>query len=362
MGQGTLFRVAYPATIVDLAARGYFVIEEDTSAPRVQYWCAMPEVVAPVDGLTEFERVVFDEISGQLSGADRVPFDALTDVDDAVWDRFRRTVIVSAQRLGVCGHRLSILVMVGLELCALPAAGLVFWVMSRVERIIDGLVFAGLTLGFFGAAIWNWGTANRPTALGRAIVDAAMAQSDLGAADLCDPGVLAAAVALGFPHPIVDNVVDVGAPPKSVWSGQGGRWRRVEIAEPGTPIGQMPLLLLGCGALFAVLAGVAAFKGGWHLLLTLGWGVVAVSELVWGTRAAKNVSAMPTSLEFIGVVLARWEDRDPEQPSFYASFDDGARSWSFKIDPRHHAALRIGTQVRVQTNPRNRKLLDLECL
>src|SRR5215469_6670883 len=99
---------AYPATILDLAARGYLAISG--RAPG-RLWCYMP-ASAPVEaGLVRSERLVLAGVRA-LAAGHGAPFEALaescaTDVRGR-WDPFERAVRAEGRRAGITRARLPV--------------------------------------------------------------------------------------------------------------------------------------------------------------------------------------------------------------------------------------------------------------
>ena len=97
---------AVPATLLDLAARGWLTIEE-AGPGTVECWVARSE---PADELAAYERRVLDHVRA-LAIDGRVPAQALTTGPGAVsarwWRDFTDEVIQDAQQRGLCQPRWS---------------------------------------------------------------------------------------------------------------------------------------------------------------------------------------------------------------------------------------------------------------
>ena len=149
--RGRLSGAAYPATILDLAAKGHLLI---TQRMPGQLWCDLP-AAAPADtGLAESERLVLAD-ARRLAGRGGAPFEAVAEscASDVrgKWDPFERAVRAEGRQAGLIRPRLPVAVQAPLYIGAVVVGALVFAAVDAVPHT-SGVV-APLVAAFFAFVI-----------------------------------------------------------------------------------------------------------------------------------------------------------------------------------------------------------------
>ena len=149
--RGRLSGAAYPATILDLAAKGHLVI---TQRMPGQLWCDLP-AAAPADtGLAESERLVLAD-ARRLAGRGGAPFEAVAEscASDVrgKWDPFERAVRAEGRQAGLTRPRLPVPVQAPLYIGAGVVGVLTFAAVDAVPHT-SGVV-APLVAAFFAFVI-----------------------------------------------------------------------------------------------------------------------------------------------------------------------------------------------------------------
>ncbi|HEY6276281.1 MAG TPA: hypothetical protein VIX86_08100 [Streptosporangiaceae bacterium] len=398
---------AYPATILDLAARGYLVVTE--WAPG-QLWCEIP--AGPIAGseLAPSESLVLAGVRA-LAGRAGAPFEVLADscVSDVQgrWDPFDRAVRAEGRQAGLARRRLPVAGQLALSVGAVVVGMLAF--LALQARLHSGL-FAPLAAGFFAImlpAYWAGLLARRDrltgqgAALGKLAAQTAREtaaawgwlssagpgpEGGLPAGSAAELSRLAAVVAAGVPVPLAGAVPGRGAGarprrrlaaarrsapwqaeetprPGAAWSSLGGQWRLVPI-QP-LPFGRTHpvgwLLLAAWLALMTYLSSL--LPGPWGTLLPIVLLAAFAAAAVIGVRRVAAWLAQPLAVSFHGQVIARWvERRGSGDDDVYVpclAVDDGERAWSFGVSGAALGQLSLGDPVAVRASPRTGRLLSL---
>jgi hypothetical protein len=171
---------AYPATIVDLAARGYLRI---CKTDQGELWCRLPPSPVPRAGLAEFELRVLSYVSSAVSGSDGAPFDALA----AAWqadpqgrrEPFERAVRYEARRRGLTGPRIPAIAQAVLLAGAVVVASLTYLALhARPHAGQWAPIAAGFaTLIVLGGGVLALARKDRLTRAGAALASRAGEQS-----------------------------------------------------------------------------------------------------------------------------------------------------------------------------------------
>jgi len=392
---GQLKRTGYPATLLDLAARGWFAlsatgpgqvtcrIQPRPPATRLAA-AALPATALPATGLAPFEARALGHVRLRADAAGFLPGAALGtgfDIGDKEFaDAFRAEVRADAAGRGLIRARISAATLVLLGLAGLPAATVAGVGLTQHDK--SGLLL--LAFGYFAVLTW-------PAALRRGFRlttagNAALAEwlgfrlaltggkSRLTAATalLASGGDrrIGYAAALGAaPDAIRAFAADENAP----WSSFGGTWRRVQIGDPDERFVPGKLLvgyaLAWCGV-FGLMALTIGHTAGpkWGLLFTVFPGCVAWGPAIWVLTSAERAGRLTEFAEFEGQIIRRWTDTrstggedSSTYPVWCIAIDDGRQdqAWAVMITSAMYDSIRAGMIVRVQVNPRRNRLLDL---
>jgi hypothetical protein len=395
--QGRLNGAAYPATILDLAAKGHLMITQRTPG---QLWCDVP-AAAPADtGLARSERLALAD-ARRLADRGGAPFEAVAEscASDVrgKWDPFEQAVRAEGRQAGLTRPRLPVAVQAPLYVGAGVVSLLVFPAVDAVPHT-SGVV-APLVAAFFAfiipvTMVGSLSQKDRPTGHGAAVAawaaregaDAAASWRHLGPVPVspADLSALALAVAAGAPVPVPGVSPGLAAGvrpgratarsaqseqtprPSVAWSSVGGQWRLVRIG-PVRSGGIHPAAWLGLAALLAFLAfGTSLWPGPIGQLLPVLLAAGAAAVAVAAVRGLGVRQATPAEVSFQGQVIARWIERHGNSDSDWdvscIAVDDGERSWSFYVKDAAFAKLALGDAVTVRAVPRSGELLSLVAL
>ena len=386
---------AYPATILDLAAKGNLVITQRMAG---QLWCDVSAAAPAETGLAESERLVLADVT-RLVDRGGAPFEAVAEscASDVrgKWDPFEQAVRAEGRQAGLTRPRLPVVVQAPLYVGAGVIGVLAFLAVDAVPHT-SGVV-APLVAAFFAfiipvTMVGSLSQKDRPTAHGAGIAAWAAREAAAAAAGWRHLGpvpistsaelsALALAVAAGEPVPVpgVSPGLAAGirpgrgtAPsaqsaqtprPAAAWSSFSGQWRLVRIGSVRSG-GIHPAAWLGLAALLAFLAfGTSLWPGPVGQLLPLLLAAAAVAVAVAAVRGLATWLAKPTEASFRGQVIARWIERHGNDDSDWdvscIAVDDGERSWSFCVKDAAFGKLALGDVVTVRAAPRSGKLLSL---
>ena len=395
--RGRLNGAAYPATILDLAARDHLVITQRMAG---QLWCDMP-AAAPADtGLAGSERLALAG-ARRLAGGGGAPFEAVAEscASDlrGTWLPFERAVRAEGRQAGVTRARLPVAVQVPLYAGAGVIGALAFAATDDLPHT-DGL-WAPLVVAFIAfilPATWVSGLSQKDRLTGRGAAMGAWAAREAAGAvpGGHQPGLLPApspaglsalalAVAAGAPVQLpgvspgvaagvrpgrgrawTDDSPDaLGTPrPKEAWSSLGGQWRLVPVGPVLS--GRMhPAFWLPFAAWLTLLAFAASLlPSPYGQLVPVLPAAGAAAAIIAAARGLAVRLATPAEASFQGQVIARWMGRRGNESDWEApciAVDDGQRSWSFEVSDLASGKLALGDMVTVRAAPRSGKLLSL---
>ena len=387
---------AYPATILDLASRGYLVI---TQRGPGELWCDAAAPAPAEASLTQSERLALAGVKKLAGGRGGAPFEAVAEscASDVrgTWDPFERAVRSEGRQGGITRARLPGAVQAPLYAGAGAVGALAFAAVGALPHA-DG-VWAPLVVAFIAfilPATWvsGLGQKDRLTRHGSAMgawaarqaADATAVWRHPGAVPATSPAelsTLALAVAAGTPVQVPGVSPGLAARvrpgrrtarsaqsgesprPAVAWSSVDGRWRLVRIGPVLS--GRMhPAAWLPLAGLLGVLAFAASLLPspfGQVLPLLLAAGAATAS--VAAVRGLAVRLAKPAEASFQGQVIARWVERrgnsDSDWDAPCVAVDDGERSWSFEVSDAAFGKLALGDTVTVRAAPRSGKLLSL---
>jgi len=377
---GRLAKLGFGATLVDLAARGWFEVRAHAGpggqaawGPGASVMCVVP-AEAPGGPLTPFERRVVAHVALRAGARGEVPAPALSDGfgggEAEFMSAFRDEVDAEARRRGLTRPRLSarriallcllLLIPAGALLAAVTAAG-----KHGALAYAGGLCFVGcwVTIGV--------GTTRRRSAAGQAALGrwrSAVAAAPGGAASLAasrgEGRLPAYAAALGAAPAALAVFAQGGT--NVAWSRYRGSWQQIEIETNTWPWPRSCLILLAF--IFGpVLYLTAAIWLGTHGMAVLAEEMVAL--VVVGAIVGVGVWLARRSLfarfaEFDGQVIRQWMVKgDSESPDqYHVAIDDGtrAKAWDLEIGSEPYRLLTPGTFVHARVNLRKREQVTVE--
>ena len=312
-GNAMLSTAAYPATVCDLAGRGYLSTEERGPG---QVWCRAAATPPPRSALTAFEQRVLRDAAAALAGTGSMPLEALagrgqTDLHGR-WVPFADEVKAEARRRGLTTSRLPAAVRWLLRAGAGVVAAAAYLALHSRPHTGQPIALGAAFFAFVTPLYWVSVVAGRDR-LTR--VGAALASQPLlpGTGPVVRPGPR---------RPQRASQPRKAGQPTTAWSSFTGEWREVPVPAAGSR----------------------------------------------GTRRWAAARSLPSRTEFDGQVVARWvlNDTDPDKisggedtPQPCLAIDDGIRTWSFGADWQEFRRVSIGDLVRVQTKPRTSELLAL---
>ena len=375
---GRLKHDGYPATLLDLAARGWIGLDE---AEPSRVMCR-PATGRPDDpGLTAYERRALTHLELRAAGMGAVPGTALDtgfeDGEDEFRKLFRDEVRADARGRGLLRSRIGRGTLALLEVAG--AGCLVLADTATVQhRATADIILVTFTYLVFLQAPWALYRRTRLTRTGRAVLAewlgfrVALIGSRSGrtgaTAMLAVAGDrrIAYAAALGA-APDAAAAFASSADRDHAWSSFGGSWHRVLLggADAKYVPGKLELVLItayGCmygGIVLGVLstsgplwaAGIAVLPGS-------SWWLPAI----WVYGSAVRASRLPRSAEFDGQVLKRWTQSDGDNGIDHCiAIDDGVsqRAWALVVGSRTYTDAKAGTLVHVQVDPRRNQLIAM---
>jgi hypothetical protein len=383
---GKLDRTGFGATLVSLAARGWFQVRgpgegggaDLAGGPAL---CVVP-AQTPGGALAPFERRVLAHVALRAGAAGQVPAPALADGfeggEAGFMSAFKEEVDAEARRRGLTRARLSgrriglLCLLLFVPVVTVPAAVAAghqhYWLAWAAGLYVAGAALAG-----------GVGNSRRLTAAGRAALKrwrsavaaapgdgraAGYAAASAGgrvtpfAATTGEGQMAAYAAALGG----APGALAVFAPGRknTAWTSYRGGWQQLEI-ETGTWSWQR-----GCLAPLAILTGAVLYVAvavwaGTHGLAGLAKamaGLVLAGAVAGGLAWLAHRATPPPFAEFDGQVIRQWIVKgDSDSPDEYrVAVDDGTRetAWDFGIGSERYRRLTPGTFVHVRVNLRNR--------
>lgn len=382
---GKLDKLGFRATLIDLAARGWFRVsppagpagqgpagqdpagQARASGPAGPAMCVVP-AETPAGPLAPFERRVVAHVALRAGARGEVPAPALSDGFEGgetdFMKAFREEVDADARQRGLTRPRLSGRRIGLLCLLLLIPAGALLAAAAAAHKH-GALAYAGLPY-FVGCWVTiGVGTRRRRSAAGQEALDrcrSAVAGAPGGAASLAvfsgGGRVLAYAAALGV-APAAVAVFAQGST-NVAWSSFRGSWQQIEI-ETNTWPWPRAIVVLVAIIVGPVLYFWAAIWLGTHGMVAqagelVGLTVAAViaGVLVWLSRR----TLFPRIAEFDGQVIRQWmvKGGDESPDEYHIAIDDGtsAKAWDFTIGSEPYRLLTPGTFVHARVNLRNR--------
>ena len=391
---GKLDKLGFKATLVDLAARGWFQVNGLAGqapaglggawGPAGSAMCVVP-AETPGEPLAPFERRVVAHVALRAGARGEVPAPALSDGFEGgetdFMKAFREEVEADARQRGLTRPRLSGR-RIGL-LCALlliPAGALLAAVIA--EHRHGALVYVGLPYLVGCGVTSGVGTSRRRSAAGQAALDrcrSAVAEVpggatglavSGGATGLAVSGGAASLAASGGGGRVLAYAAALGAAPAAVavfapggtsvaWSSYRGGWQQIEI-ETSTWRWPRVILLLVALIFGPILYVLVVIWLGTH-------GMAALAEEIVGLTVAAVIACVgvwlarqtlfPRFAEFDGQVIRQWVVKGDESPDqYHVAIDDGtrAKAWDFTIGSEPYRLLTPGTFVHARVNLRNR--------
>ncbi|HEV2371421.1 MAG TPA: hypothetical protein VGS19_04555 [Streptosporangiaceae bacterium] len=386
-------RVLYYATLLDLAARGWFQLRFPAGQPdgvgapgsasgvvddAAQAEPAMCVLAAepPHDTLTPYEQRVLAVMASRAGARHReVPAQAMPDSfedgEHGFLQKFRDEVIADARQLGLSRQA----VRTGWIMLAWAAAFTFIGVVLTTHHPTHSPGYYWAMVAAFAASgvVAGLGMREVPTRAGRAALTRSRArwagptgQPVAAAVSARDRGPAYRTV-LGEPE--VAEAVFGQRSTSAVWSGYGGRWRLLSVGDPQERpfpgIASVAYLVVGLPVTEAFLIGGASLGGvGGALLQTAGVSVVCGGVVVVYQNVVRRMRT-PRIAEFTGQVVKRWSlssDDDGNTVVNGIAVDDGVRdqAWAFTVGVRTGETVPPGALVHVRANPRRNKLLSIE--
>jgi uncharacterized damage-inducible protein DinB len=364
---GRLDQDGFVATLMDLAARGWFRLTPAagsvTSRGAAPVMCVLP-AQPPAQTLTPHERRVAAHVSLRAGARGEVPVPALWDGFDSgeaeFMKGFREEVAADARQRRLTRRRIRPRRIA--QLCALmliPAGALLFALLSA--RTAHAVSIAAAAYFVLAVIIIGIGAKECPSAEGRAVLDRWRTACVTGQGG---NGREAYAAALG----LIPAVASVFARPgkNMAWSSYRGSWQQIAI-EANTwpwPTGVAIMLaaiflpiLYFLGVIWLFMSGMAAL-GAQALLLMPAAAVTGL--LVWLARRALG----PRFVVFDGQVIRQWVvEGDSDSPDeYHVAVDDGIRdhAWDLDVGRERYRRLPPGTFVRARVNMRNRGQMSVD--
>ena len=376
---GRLHRNGYPATLLDLAARGWIGLGE-AEPSRVRCHPAAPPGDRGLPALTDYERRALAHLEFRAAGMGAVPGTALDSGFEIGEDEFRRRfedeVRADARDRELTRGR------IGRGTLTLLVAA---WVPGVTLAVSDLAVHHGAVL-IFGAVVfyvaalrmaWALYRDTRLSAAGRAALSdwlgfrvaliGSRSGRTAGTALLAAAGDrrIAYAAALGA-APDAVAAFSAYADRDHVWSSFGGSWHRVVVGSPRAKYVPGAAGLAGVTALgfpFAVMGLYVLDHAGpmWATVFAVFPGCTWWICALWVYWSAAR---LPRLAEFDGQVLKLWTEageEESEAETYCVAIDDGMseRAWALGIGRQAYASTRAGMLVRVRVDPRRNQLLAL---
>jgi predicted membrane protein DUF2207 len=344
-----LGRETVPATLLDLAARGFVELEEREPG---SYVCRL---TGPGDGTpAPYEARVLELLRRRVRDG-IVPTQALTtgpgDESKRWWRSFRREVVADSQARGLSRDLLDKSTVTALTVAS-AVPGVAVGIAARDYRAglaCVGAVFVGL--GAAREALLQRDTAPGLAAAARWLgvrerlgADEELARAAPVSVKLWER-YLAYAAAFGVAPGAIAPIPMGAESDRRAWSAYGGRWRLVRVAYPRlVPVGW------GLSPLGAVLRGIAFAGGGALVLAVVAPVALDVARDVGGHAHAVVLAllVLPCAAIGIGVVLLYeavadlWAVRQVTGPILRL------RARGSDDDKRHYVAVDDGRSARIR--------------
>jgi Predicted membrane protein (DUF2207) len=300
---------AIPATLLDLAARGY--VDLDQYGPQ-RTVCRIRRT--DTGGLQPYERMVLEHVAG-LAVDGIVPADALTtgpqDQSSKWWGRFQRHVVEDARDRGLTRDRWSRPVTLLLQLAVLVPAGLGVALANVAIGLGIGTIVAGIVIWLALTSTIKRFRDQRETPVGAEAAARWLGVRDYLGRNEVFPTLPPSSVAiwdryLGYGAALGVATAALWALPMGAeddhraWSSYGGRWRVVRVRYPRLELvwGRSPLPAFLIGLLVAA-AGYGALR---VFLSLLAW----AGDFPSTDRAASWVHLATTILVVTAFLVAVW--------------------------------------------------------
>jgi hypothetical protein len=354
----------FGATVLDLAARGWFQLSEPpgrggTRRPEGPVMCTVP-AEPPDEPLTAYERRVVVHVAQRVGAHGEIPAPVLADGFDggeaSFMTQFRSEVTADAVQRGLTRPRLSGRRIVLLCLALLVPAGALALALAAVHQhaplAIPGWCWFAVSLVTIGV-----GVRRRPSAAGQAVLDRWHAAADTarggGTAGSGDARLVAYAAALGRAPGAVAAFASPGR--NTAWSSYRGGWRQIAIETNTNAMScQAALALLAAIIAGPLLLVVGAIWLGSHglgavirPLTELAWVFVVVGIVLWLFRRR----LFPRFAEFDGQVIRQWAITGDESPDeYHLAVDDGvrAKAWDLSVDRGLYVQVAPGALVHAR--------------
>jgi hypothetical protein len=382
---------AAEATLLDLAARGFFELRQPGNDP-MQTTIHLPPAPPDQDVLRPYERRVLDRVRG-LAVNGVVPLTALTFRDQAEaksWNkRLRGQVIADARAAGLSRRRFGKAATSLLVAAAAVAGVAVGLAVFHYGAWSDGKHDHALPAGFAAFIVLS-GIARAPgerdTPLGREVAARWLGVRAwlLGheqfhelppAAVTVWDRYLGYGAAVGATH-LTSAVLDLGlGDRKLVWSSFGGTWHRVRVRYPSfwPRYGRtLPILSLRAAIGIAVGALLLKVAGGFSNLDRIAGVILAVGLLLLTVSVyslVRSLADLGTERTITGQVLWQevWRSKakrndDPPVPWLnYLAVDDGSgdRTTAWGLPSEWGDRCRDGDTVTIRVRPWSRRVVEL---
>jgi len=359
-GNAMLSTAAYPATVCDLAWRGYLSTEERGPG---QVWCRAAGTPPPRSALTAFEQRVLRDADAALAGTGSMPLEALAGRGQADlhgrWVPFADEVRAEARRRGLTTSRLPAAVRWLLRAGAGVVAAAAYLALHSRPHTGQPIALGVAFFAFITPLYWVSVVAGRDR-LTRAGTALASQPLPPGTGPVVRPGPR---------RPQRASQPRKAGQPTTAWSSFTGEWREVPVPAAGGGQGLSPWVFFSVAVWLGLLCVPASFLPGMAgYLVPLLLAIAALAAGSQGSRRWAAARSLPSRIEFDGQVVARWvlNDTDPDKisgdedtPQPCLAIDDGSRTWSFGAGWQEFRRVSIGDLVRVQTKPRTNELLTL---
>ncbi|MFI7080293.1 DUF2207 family protein [Micromonospora sp. NPDC049903] len=395
---------AAEATLLDLAARGFFEVRQPGDDP-MQSTVHLPASPPDETGLRPYERLVLDRARG-LAVDGVLPLTALTFRDETrarAWNRrLRGQVIADARAAGLSRRRFGPRVtglLVGAALAAAVVVGLAALHLASWHPTSGNHAFiAGIAVFVLLSTLAGASPGERDTALGRQVAARWLGVRDWLRGHEQFDELPPAAVAiwdryLGYGAAVgatrlASAVLDLGLGDRtSVWSSYGGRWHRIRVRYPrllprygrsvprllasgaiGIAVGAF--LLDAFGPTFTLTPSTANQAARIFDLVRNGVTVVVVLVLLAGVHTVvRTLVDLATERTVTGEVLwievwrsaAQGENRPPRPWLHYLAVDDGTtdRTTAWGLPSEWATRCHDGDVVTLRVRPWSRRVVAL---
>ena len=369
----------YAATLLDLAARGWFSMAE---AEPGRFVCQIPAGQQD-HGLTAYERAALAHVAFRARGMASVPGSALGSGfqlgEKEFRELFEAEVRADARQHGLTRRRIGGGMFALLVAAGLPAAALAAATLAR-DHGSNGDIWVGL--GYFAilALPRKMYQGTRLTSPGRAALGEWLGFRAAVTGSGSRPTAATALLAAGGDRRI-GYAAALGAAPAAVaafaadgdwlWSSYGSSWRRVVVGSSQERLVPGVFALLGItiwccwGASMVVVVRLAAGPA-WAAAFVLFPGCIWWGTTWWVFRSAARARQLPRAAQFDGLILKRWTETVSDgdggsTTNCCVAIDDGQRdqAWSLIVSGQAYAQVRSGMVVHAQVDARRNRLLAM---